>query len=415
MSYARVCAEFRNRVWAVREETFSSMAQLVERWSRGEKFSGEEVGIRIADANARNSMIRLDGDIYREPAMLAASGGSRQGGSAGGTGGIVTLIPVLGVITNRANMFSDISGGGGTSVEKLTSQFRQAVSDPSVKAIVLDVDSPGGSVDGVFELAQEIFESRKRKRIIGVANTMAASAAYAICAAASDLVIVPSGVAGSIGVFASHEDHSKELDRQGVKISFISAGKYKTEGGPTEPLSEEARAHLQSQVSDFYCTFVRAVAQYRNDSQSNVRDGYGQGRVVTAAKAVKGNLADRVGTLDEVLFRLGVSRPGMSLPRDTRMLDSGEDWQTAIAHRRRQLWLAAHGGKVDRTKSEREPRWAPLDGEDYKVSIAYLQRRLWLAAHGGAAGTVDRTKSQRKPDDWALALALRKHQLDRML
>lgn len=392
MNYARVVTEFRTRVWAVQEQTFSSMAQLVERWSRGEKFSEEEVAARIREAN-----YGLDrGEGSREPAMLAISGGSPRSGSASGSrSGIVALIPVLGVIAHRANMFSDISGGGGTSVEILTSQFRQAISNPSVKAIVLDIDSPGGCVDGVFELAQEIYEARGQKKIISVSNTFCASAAYAIGAAASELVIAPSGEAGSIGVFASHEDHSKELEKLGVKISVISAGKYKTEGSPTQPLSEEARADLQSKVNDFYQMFVRAVAQYRNDSQSNVRDGYGQGRVVTAAKAVRGNLADRVGTLDEVLLRLGVSRPGMSMPRDTRMLDGGEDYKSAIARRRRLLWMDLNGAGTTPATTSRTPR------------LDRCQRELDLA--GGAQ------PSARGSGDWRQSLARRRREFEQLL
>jgi signal peptide peptidase SppA len=385
------------------------MAQLVERWSRGEKFGTEEVGIRIAEANTRNGMIRGD-EISREPAMLASGGGSRRSGTGVDRSGIVAVIPVLGVITNRANLFSDISGGGGTSIEKLTSQFRQAISSPSVKAVVFDIDSPGGSVDGCFELAQEIYDSRNRKKIISVSNTLCASAAYAIGAAASELVIAPSGQAGSIGVFASHEDHSKELERQGVKVSFISAGKYKTEGSTTEPLSDEARAELQGKVSDFYQMFVRAVAQSRNDSQSNVRNGYGQGRVLTAAKALKANLADRVGTLDEVLLRLGVSRPGMSMPRDTRMLDAGEDYTSAIAHRRRQLALAAAGIAT--------PNYVGHDDSPRPRRLSLRQAQLILEKERLELGT-GRKDCAAIPGGidpgYRLALARRRRQLQQML
>lgn len=399
MNYARVVAEWSRRVWAVREETFKDMQELVSLWSLGQKFSRQEVAGRIGEANARNGMIRGE-DVEREPLMLASSGGSRRDGRNGGASGCVALIPVLGVISNRANMFSDISAGGGTSVEKLTSQFRQAVSNPSVKAIVLDIDSPGGSVDGVFELAQEIYEARGRKKISAVCNTLCASAAYAIGAAASELVIAPSGMAGSIGVFASHEDRSEELKKQGVKISFISAGKYKTEGSPTEPLADEARADLQAKVDDFYQMFVRGVAQYRHDSQANVRAGYGQGRVVTAAKAVKANLADRVGTLDSVLLQLGISRPGMS---NTRMLDAddGEDYSSALAGRRRQLALDAAGistsTHVDHDDSSRARR---LSNQQAQLIIDKM--RL-----GIGAGGID--------PDYRIALARRRRQLEQMI
>jgi ClpP class serine protease len=156
----------------------------------------------------------------------------------------------------------------------------------------------------------------------------------------------------------------------GVKISYISAGKYKTEGGPTEPLGEAARADLQSKVSDYYQMFVRVVAQCRNDSQSNVRAGYGEGRCVTAARAVKANLADRIATLDEVLLRLGVSRPGMNMPGDTSLLDTGEDHPQSNAMRRRiQLWRAEYGDTSQKA-ARREPEWV--------VAMARRRRQLDL-------------------------------------
>jgi ClpP class serine protease len=86
------------------------------------------------------------------------------------------VIPVYGTISRRANMMSKFSGG--TSIEQLTSSFRAAMSDPSVKAVVFNVDSPGGSVDGVPELAAEIFAAASQKKTIAVSDTMAASAAY---------------------------------------------------------------------------------------------------------------------------------------------------------------------------------------------------------------------------------------------
>jgi len=373
MSYERVIAEFRTNTWALREETYTAMLELIAKWGRGEKFNPEQVAARIVDANY--GLHRTDG--LRETAMLAASGGSRRGGSgsSSSSSGVVALIPVLGVISNRANMFSDVSAGGGTSVQKLTAQFRQAVSSSSVSTIVLDIDSPGGSVDGVFELAAEIYAARGRKRILACVNTLGASAAYALCAAASEVVIVPSGQCGSIGVYASHEDHSKELEKMGVKISYISAGKYKTEGGPTEPLGEAARADLQSKVSDYYQMFVRVVAQCRNDSQSNVRAGYGEGRCVTAARAVKANLADRIATLDEVLLRLGVSRPGMNMPSDTSLLDTGEDHTQSNAMRQRiQLWRAEYGDRPQKA-AHRENL-----GGSYMQAIERRRREFEMAS-----------------------------------
>lgn len=334
MKYAHIVSEFRSRAWAVQESTFGSMLELVAKWERGEKFSEEEVSQRIREANARQGFNR--GEVDRDTLMI--SGGSGGAGRGRGSSGVIAVIPIVGVISNRIQMLDSISSGGGTSIQKLTSQFREALAAPQVKAIVFDVDSPGGSVDGVFELAQEIYEARGKKKILAVANTLAASAAYALAAAAGEMIIAPSGMAGSIGVYGSHEDHSKELEKQGVKVTLISAGKYKTEANPFEALSDDARAHIQSMVTDFYQMFVRGVAQYRNDTQANVRDGYGQGRTLTATKAVRANLADRVATLDDVLSSLGVA----GLPGSGRRAGRSQE-TAALASRRRKLALAAEG------------------------------------------------------------------------
>lgn len=103
------------------------------------------------------------------------------------------------------------------------------------------------------------------------------------------------------------QDESEALAKEGVKINLIKSGKYKAEGHPSQPLSDETRSFLQSQCDTVYSMFVKAVAQNRKTSQATVREGYGQGRSLLAADAVKAGLADRVGTLDDVLAKHGVS------------------------------------------------------------------------------------------------------------
>jgi len=289
MKYEHVIAEVFRKPWAILPEKFRAISELILLRASGEKLSETEIRERLAlHAAAR---------------------------PASGNYGAVAVIPIYGVISRRVNLMSQISGG--TSTEKLTAQFRQALGDASVKAIVFDVDSPGGGVEGVPELAEEILKGRAQKKIVAVANSMAASAAYWLASAANELVVTPSGEVGSIGVFAEHEDISKALEDAGVKVSLISAGKYKTEGNPYEPLSEEARAELQSKVDAFYEMFVKSVARGRGVAQSAVRAGFGEGRLVLAQDAVKGRMADRVATLDETLARLGAG------PAPRRMAAAG--------------------------------------------------------------------------------------------
>jgi signal peptide peptidase SppA len=153
----------------------------------------------------------------------------------------------------------------------------------------------------VPELAEEIRSARGKKPIIAVSNASMASAAYWIGSAASELVVTPSGQVGSIGVFSIHEDHSKQLAEEGVAVTLIRAGKYKTEGNPFEPLSDEARAAVQGEVDRYYSLFTRDVAKGRRVDVEAVRNGFGQGRMVNAQDALKLGMVDRVATLDDVL------------------------------------------------------------------------------------------------------------------
>ncbi len=218
--------------------------------------------------------------------------------------GSVALIPVQGVISQKINMVDNLSGPGGTSTEMLTQQVRDAIDDPQVSTILLDIDSPGGSVFGVQELGDVLMAAREKKRVVASINSMAGSAAYWIASCANEIVVTPSGMVGSIGVFMMHNDVSKAAEMEGVKTTFIQAGKYKTEGNAYEPLSAEARAAVQEQVNAYYDMFIKAVARGRGVAQTAVRGGFGEGRMVMADDAVKQGMADRIGTLDATLGRL---------------------------------------------------------------------------------------------------------------
>jgi signal peptide peptidase SppA len=230
---------------------------------------------------------------------IEARVGGRESSRAPRKSSGVAILPVYGVISNRMSAMNDMSGG--TSVEKLTAQFRDAMNDPSVGTIVLDIDSPGGSVAGLPELADEIYAARSSKRIVAQVNPLAASAAYWLAASASEIAMTPSGQAGSIGVFTTHEDVSKMLEEKGIKVTTIAAGRYKTEGAPHEPLGDEAKAHLQDRVNQYYDMFVGAVGRGRGVSAAAVKSGFGQGRTLSAKDALAGGMVDRVATLDQTL------------------------------------------------------------------------------------------------------------------
>ena len=249
--------------------------------------------------------IRAAGGFVSEPDKEAAINPQRANAIAKKEGGIA-IVPVYGVLSQRMNMFSEFSGGAST--ERTMRYLKEALDDSSVKAIVLDVDSPGGSVFGVKELGDFIMANRGDKPIVAQINSLSASGGYWITACCDDVAITPGGEVGSIGVYMLHDDYSKFLEDAGIKETFIFAGKHKVEGNPFEPLTDEAREYFQSRVDEYYELFVDSVARGRNTTTKNVIENFGQGRIFGAKRAVELGMADRVATLDETLARYGASR-----------------------------------------------------------------------------------------------------------
>lgn len=225
----------------------------------------------------------------------------------------IAVLPLFGTVCHRMNMMSAMSGG--TSTELFGKALDECVADEEIGTIVIDVDSPGGSVTGVTELFTKIYAARKEKRIIAVANSLMASAAYWIASAADEIVTTPSGNIGSVGVFAIHTDVSEAEQKQGIKRTIISAGEYKSEQNQSEPLSDDARVHLQKRANDWYDMMTADIAKGRGVTQSQVKKGFGEGRVFGAKDAKALGLVDRTRTMEQVLK--SVNPPSMKAYHDT--------------------------------------------------------------------------------------------------
>ena len=216
-------------------------------------------------------------------------------GQSGNQSGAIAVLSLTGVISQHPDWFAD------TSIDQFSADLLSAVNDPGVASILVSIDSPGGSVYGVQELAGMMMAAREQKPVVAIANSLAASAAYWIGCAASEFYCTPSGEVGSIGVWQAHMDISGALEQAGVKTTLISAGKYKTEGNPYQPLDEDAQSFMQSRVDDYYNNFVSAVAAARGVDPDTVKNGMGQGRVLGAAAAKKANMIDGIMTFPQVL------------------------------------------------------------------------------------------------------------------
>lgn len=235
--------------------------------------------------------------------LPSAPGRSAGGLSVGGRPirilGGTALLPIFGPLSPRMDLLTWLLGG--TPLDAVGFALNTLVADPEVKTIVLVIDSPGGSVYGIEELASEIFQARGQKRIVALADPFAASAAYWLAAQAGEVLVTPSGMVGSVGVIAMHRDVSGAEQKAGVKTTTITAGQYKAEGSPFEPLSAEARAYIQQQVDEYHGMFVDALARGRRVSTSKVREDFGKGRMLTAPAARAQGMVDRIDTLDGVI------------------------------------------------------------------------------------------------------------------
>ena len=205
----------------------------------------------------------------------------------------VAIIPVHGTLAKRLYGLDAISGG--RTMGDIKENIEQALNDPAISSIVLDVDSPGGTVDGTKELADFIRESKAKKPIVAYANGLSASAAYWISSAATKIVAFDTTQVGSIGVIVSHTDRSKQLEEAGLKITHIYHGKYKAMGNQTEALSPEAIEYIQEKVDYYHTMFVDAIAENRGLKPSDVEAM--QAKIFIGTQALDVGLVDKIGNL----------------------------------------------------------------------------------------------------------------------
>lgn len=284
MHYSHLLSAFCQTPWAISQEKLVEMRLFLLRKAKGETIPQAEIDAVLAE---------------RRPAEPQQKGK-------------IAVLPIVGTLVHRATGMDELCGL--VSTQMLAKRFDAMVNDSGIKAIVLDIDSPGGSVYGMQEFGDRIAEARSQKKIYGISNAMAASGAYWLASQVDELWITPTGHVGSIGVYIAHEDVSKALEQEGVSVTLVSAGKYKTEGNPFGPLSDEARQYLQDEVDRYYQMFTKAVASGREVTVKQVRDQFGQGRVFGAEQAKQAGMVDRIGSLQDLLARLGVGSTAGSNP-----------------------------------------------------------------------------------------------------
>ncbi|HET7255572.1 MAG TPA: S49 family peptidase [Xanthobacteraceae bacterium] len=279
MKYIHLLAAFASEYWAMEHDKLLAVLDLLAIQAKGGKFTAEEIEAKIAPQTA---------------AAVARKEGA------------VAIIPLRGIISPRVSLVQNSSTGGGTTAEGFANQVEAMAADDGVKAIVIDADTPGGNVLQVDEASAAVAAVRGSKPIVVQVNGNLASAGYWIGASADEVVMSPSSQAGAIGVRTAYDDLTSMLEKQGINREIIAAGKYKGEA-LLGPLSDDTRAYMQSRIDDYYTMFVDRVAAGRGVTSEAVRNGFGQGRMLGSAAAVREGMADRVATMKETLARFGVA------------------------------------------------------------------------------------------------------------
>lgn len=209
----------------------------------------------------------------------------------------VAIVPVRGILTRHWSFWSWIFGGG-CNYEELARDVTVAVEDPNVRAIVLDVDSPGGEISGLADCAALIASYRGRKPITAHVGGSGTSAAYWLASAAESVVASETAILGSIGVVVTYYDFSKLEKALGIKrIELVSSQSPRKR---VDIRTAEGQAEVVAVLDALADVFIRDVASYRGVSPDTVQTEFGQGGVFVGSAAVDAGLADSVATLEQV-------------------------------------------------------------------------------------------------------------------
>lgn len=219
----------------------------------------------------------------------------------------VAIITLVGEWVNRGGYVG--ASSGVISYEGFKYQLEVASQDPRTRAVLLDMESPGGEAVGAFEAAAAVRQLAAIKPVWAMVNGLAASAAYAIASAATRIVSMPTGISGSIGVVLAHFDYSEMLAKEGIKPTFIHAGANKVDANPYQALPVAVRDRLQAEVNTFYELFVETVAAGRPGLTAKaIRDT--QAGTFMGAEALELGLIDALGTFEGALAELTSTGPG---------------------------------------------------------------------------------------------------------
>lgn len=216
--------------------------------------------------------------------------------------GNVGVIPITGPIFPKANMMTEYSGG--TSLNLVSHDLAMFVDSPEIKAIVLEIDSPGGVAFGPGEFAEEVRKAAGKKPVIAYVSGMACSAAYWIAAAATEIVAHKTAMLGSIGVVTS-AGYQQEPNSEGeMYVEIVSSN---AENKRPDPREEEGKAEIRRELDAIENEFIQSISIHRGVTREHILSSFGRGGVLISDEAVRVGMADRQGSFEDLLSELSTS------------------------------------------------------------------------------------------------------------
>lgn len=271
-----VTALIANGIWAVKGDQLRDIVNGFNAYLQG----------RIADADA----IREIRDA-RDTRAAATQDAQDQAPT-------VALISLYGTIFPRGSLMVDYCGA--VDAHTFAARVNAAAADPSVRSIILDIDSGGGAVSGTDVAAQAVANAAKVKTVTAVANTMACSAAYWIASQATEVIVTPAGEVGSIGVIGTHTDQTAALEGEGLKVTYVRSTDRKALGQSAEAMDGPVLEQWQKEMAAIHDLFVQAIATGRGVTLAKA-SSWATGDVWFGDAAVTAGLADRVALLTDIV------------------------------------------------------------------------------------------------------------------
>ena len=263
------------------------------------------------------------------------------------------IVNVKGPIFRYANLFTEISGA--TSVTSVARQFSEALSNPKVKTIILNIDSPGGQANGINELAETIYAARQQKKIVAYVGGSGTSAAYWIASAAGKLEVDDTGILGSIGVVLSVRK------RDDSSIEFVSSS---SPNKRPDPETDAGKKEIISFLDSMAEVFVDKVARNRDITSAKVLSDFGRGGLVVGAKAVAVGMADSLGSFEKIV------NGGKTMPDITTKAELEEQLPEVAAALREE-----GKAEIDTVRTELEAKVEASEAEVEKAKIENLRLR----------------------------------------